>query len=210
MTKNVISIINYKAGNAPSVSNALRYLNIPCRFVSTPGQLEKSQKLILPGVGSAKATMNSLGEMDLIGVLKKKVLNEKTPFLGICIGHQILFDHSEEGNTGCLGWLKGKVVKFDKKKVRVPHIGWNEVKFSKKHRLISGLQDSEFFYFVNSYYVVPDNKEIVFGETKYGVDFCSALLWRNILSTQFHVEKSGPVGLRLLKNFAEMDQGKLC
>ena len=206
----MVSIINYKAGNAPSVSNGLRYLNIPCRFVSTPDQLDKSEKLILPGVGSAKTTMDSLRETDLIEVLENKVLNEKTPFLGICIGHQILFDYSEEGNTRCLGWLKGKVVKFDKTKVRVPHIGWNQVKFKKKDRLISGLQNSEFFYFVNSYYVVPDNKEIVFGQTQYGVDFCSALLWKNIVSTQFHVEKSGPVGLKLLKNFTEMDKQELC
>lgn len=201
----MVSIINYKAGNAPSVSNALRHLNIPCRLVSTPDQLGNSDKLVLPGVGSAKATMDSLREMHLIEVLEKKVLSEKTPFLGICIGHQILFDHSEEGNTRCLGWLKGKVVKFDKTKVRVPILGWNEVKFNKKHQLISGLRNSEFFYFVNSYYVVPDNKEIVFGQTQYGVDFCSALIRKNIVSTQFHVEKSGPVGLRLLKNFAEMD-----
>lgn len=210
MGKDMVSIINYKAGNAPSVSNALRYLNIPCRFVSTPDQLEESEKLILPGVGSAKATMDSLKKMDLIEVLEKKVLNGRTPFLGICIGHQILFDHSQEGNTSCLGWLKGKVVRFDKKKVRVPHIGWNEVKFNKKPRLVSGLENSEFFYFVNSYYVVPDNEEIVFGESHYGVEFCAALVWKNIVSTQFHVEKSGPVGLRLLKNFAEMDKQKLC
>lgn len=116
----MVSIINYKAGNAPSVSNALRHLNIPCRLISTPDQLGNSDKLVLPGVGSAKATMDSLREMHLIEVLEKKVLSEKTPFLGICIGHQILFDHSEEGNTRCLGWLKGKVVKFDKTKVRVP------------------------------------------------------------------------------------------
>jgi len=210
MEKNVVSIINYRAGNAPSVSNALRYLNVPCRFVSTPDQLEKSEKLILPGVGSAKATMESLKEKDLIEVLEKKVLGEETPFLGICIGHQILFDHSEEGNTRCLGWLKGNVAKFDKKEVRVPHIGWNEVKFNEKHGLISGLQNSGFFYFVNSYYVVPDNKEIVFGQTQYGLEFCSALLWKNIVSTQFHVEKSGPVGLRLLKNFAQLDKQELC
>ena len=206
----MVSIINYKAGNAPSVSNALRYLGIPCRFVSTPDQLRESEKLILPGVGSANATMNSLKEMDLIDVLQKKVLSERIPFLGICIGHQILLDYSEEGNTKCLGWLKGKVVRFDKKKVRVPHIGWNEVRFIKKHRLVSGLENSEFFYFVNSYYVVPNNKEIVFGQTQYEVEFCSALIWNNIISTQFHVEKSGPVGLRMLRNFAELDKQELC
>ena len=206
----MVSIINYKAGNAPSVSNALKYLNIRCRFVSTPDQLEKSEKLILPGVGSAKATMDSLREMDLIEVLEKRVLSERIPFLGICIGHQILFDYSEEGNTKCLGWLKGRVIRFNKEKVRVPHIGWNEVKFNEKHRLVSGLETSEFFYFVNSYYVVPDSKEIVFGQTQYEVEFCSALIWKNIISTQFHIEKSGPVGLRLLKNFAELDKQELC
>ncbi len=206
----MVSIINYKAGNAPSVSNALKYLNIRCRFVSTPDQLEKSEKLILPGVGSAKATMDSLREMDLIEVLEKRVLSERIPFLGICIGHQILFDYSEEGNTKCLGWLKGRVIRFNKEKVRVPHIGWNEVKFNEKHRLVSGLETSEFFYFVNSYYVGPVSKEIVFGQTQYEVEFCSALIWKNIISTQFHIEKSGPVGLRLLKNFAELDKQELC
>ncbi len=210
MKKNVVSIINYKAGNAPSVSNALRYLDIACRFVSTPDQLEESEKLILPGVGSAKATMYSLKEMDLVDVLEKKVLTERIPFLGICVGHQILFDHSEEGNTKCLGWLKGRVIRFNKEKVRLPHIGWNEVKFNKNHRLVSGLETSEFFYFVNSYYVVPDSKVIVFGQTQYEVEFCSALIWKNIVSTQFHIEKSGPIGLRLLKNFAELDKQELC
>ena len=206
----MVSIINHKAGNAPSVSNALRHLDIPCRFVSTPDQLEESEKLILPGVGSAKATMDSLRDMDVIDVLEKKVLDERIPFLGICIGHQILFDYSEEGNTKCLGWLKGKVVRFNKEKVRVPHIGWNEVKFNKKHRLVSGLKNSEFFYFVNSYYIIPDDGDIVFGQTQYGVEFCSALIWKNIISTQFHVEKSGPVGLRLLRNFSQLDKQELC
>ncbi len=206
----MVSIINYKAGNAPSVSNALRYLNIRCRFVSTPDQLEESEKLIPPGVGSAKATMDSLRDMDVIDVLEKKVLDERIPFLGICIGHQILFDYSQEGNTKCLGWLKGKVVRFNKEKVRVPHIGWNEVKFNKKHRLVSGLKNSQFFYFVNSYYIIPDDGDIVFGQTHYGVEFCSALIWRNIISTQFHVEKSGPVGLRLLRNFSQLDKQELC
>jgi len=158
--------------------------------------------IILPGVGSAQATIDSLKEINLIGVLEDKVLNKGTPFLGICIGLQILFERSEEGNAKCLGWLSGKVKKFPEQNVRVPQMGWNEVTFVKENPILDGLNKSEFFYFVNSYYVVPEDKDIVLAKTYYGLEFCSMIAYKNIFAAQFHIEKSGEIGLRLLKNFA--------
>lgn len=206
----MIGVINYKAGNAPSVLNALHKLNIPSSLVSSPEDIGMATGIILPGVGSAKATMDSLKEMGFPGVLEEKVLKEGVPFLGICIGLQVLFDYSEEGDTECLGWIPGTVRRFSDEKVRVPQIGWNEVKFVKNDIIITGLNSSEFFYFVNSYYVIPENENVVLAKTQYDVDFCSMIAHKNIYGAQFHAEKSGAVGLRLLKNFALMAEGKLC
>jgi len=201
----MIGVIDYKAGNAPSVLNALHYLNIEARLVSTPEELQPVKGLILPGVGSAPETMHSLYELGLVGALERKVLQEKTPFLGICIGMQILFEHSEEGDTPCLGWLRGKVKRFDDS-VRIPQIGWNETTFSRDDPILAGLSKKEFFYFVNSYYVVPECSDVILATTHYGVEFCSMVangnINGNIYATQFHAEKSGAVGLQLLKNFA--------
>ncbi|HHV50422.1 MAG TPA: imidazole glycerol phosphate synthase subunit HisH [Candidatus Avimonas sp.] len=198
----MIGIIDYKAGNAPSVLNACKKLHINAHLVSTPGQVEGCQGIILPGVGSAQATMDSLRESGLIDVMKEKVLDRGTPFLGICIGLQVLFEHSEEDDAECLGWLHGEVKRFPDTEVRVPQIGWNEVKFVSEHPVLSGLNESEYFYFVNSYYVVPNDKEVILAKTNYGLEFCSMIAHRNIIAAQFHLEKSGATGLRLLKNFA--------
>ncbi|NMB98504.1 MAG: imidazole glycerol phosphate synthase subunit HisH [Clostridiaceae bacterium] len=202
----MIGVIDYKAGNAPSVLNALQKLNIPSSLVSTPGEIEKSSGIILPGVGSAQATTDSLKELNILEVLEYKITKDNTPFLGICIGLQILFEYSEEGNVKCLGWLPGYVKKFDTQKVRVPQIGWNEVKFRRKHPILTSVEASEFFYFVNSYYVKPDNENIILGTTVYDVEFCSMIAYKNIFATQFHTEKSGEVGLTLLRNFAALNQ----
>lgn len=206
----MIGIIDYKAGNAPSVLNALQKLNIDSHLVSTPEQVEASTGIILPGVGSAQATMDSLKEFNLISTLEKKVLNNGAPFLGICVGLQVLFEHSEEGDAQCLGWLSGKVKKFPDQKVRVPQIGWNEAVFVKEHSIITGLNKTEFFYFVNSYYVVPKDEDIILAKTQYGLEFCSMVAYKNIFAAQFHIEKSGTIGLRLLKNFALKVGGSLC
>lgn len=205
----MIGIIDYKAGNAPSVLNALSKNNISATLVSTKEQINHISALILPGVGSAGATIKSLDEMNLTAILDEKVNKEGIPFLGICVGLQILFDYSEEDDTKCLSWIPGIVRHFPEKTVRVPQIGWNKVDFKLQDPILSGIEASEYFYFVNSYYVLPENKEIVIATSDYGIEFCSMIKYNNITATQFHLEKSGAVGLMLLKNFAKQG-GFLC
>ncbi|NLB37117.1 MAG: imidazole glycerol phosphate synthase subunit HisH [Clostridiales bacterium] len=206
----MIGIIDYKAGNAPSVLNALHSLSIPSSLVSSSDDIEKSKGIILPGVGSAKATMESLKEMGCLETIEKKVLRDETPFLGICVGLQVLFEHSEEGDADCLGWLPGTVKRFPEDNVRVPQIGWNKARFIKNHTILSGLNTSEFFYFVNSYYVAPQNNIDILAMTEYGIEFCSMVARKNIFASQFHIEKSGATGLKLLRNFAHLAGGELC
>ena len=198
----MIGIIDYRVGNAPSVLNALCSLNIDSCLVSSPGQVEKCTGIILPGVGSAQATMDSLAEIGLIRVLEDKVLNKGLPFLGICIGLQVLFEYSEEGDAKCLGWFPGIVKRFPDQLVRVPQIGWNEARFLDKHPVLADLGKGEFFYFVNSFYVVPEKEDIMLAKTWYGVEFCYMIAYKNIIAAQFHLKKSGARGLKLLKNFA--------
>ena len=198
-----IGIINYKAGNAKSVQNALNKLKIASTFVSSEEEFKDCTHLILPGVGSAAATMESLDASNLLRPLQHTVLVEKRPFLGICIGLQVLFEHSQEGDTVCFGWLKGRVEKFDETSIKVPQIGWNKVVFSDpNHPLVSGIEN-DYFYFVNSYYVIPHKEDIIFGSTDYGHNFCASIIKENIFATQFHVEKSGAAGLTILENFSK-------
>lgn len=194
----VIKIIDYKAGNAPSVMHAISHLGYKAEFARNPEALEDATHIILPGVGSARATMDSLHELGLIDALNEAVIQEKVPFLGICVGVQILFDHSEEEDTACLGWLQGRVVKFDSKKVRVPQMGWNKVNFVQKAQCQA---DDDFFYFVNSYYAKPENESDIWGTAEYNDTFTAAVCKENIFGTQFHIEKSGEAGLRLLDRF---------
>ncbi|MCL1862912.1 MAG: imidazole glycerol phosphate synthase subunit HisH [Defluviitaleaceae bacterium] len=189
----MIKIIDYKAGNAPSVKHAVTHLGIDAQFARSAVDLLDATHIILPGVGSAKATMDSLEEMQMLPMLEKLVLQEKKPFLGICVGLQMLFEYSEEGDQKCFGWLKGNVRRFDRDSVRVPQMGWNEVNF------IDG--DSGFFYFVNSYYATPFDPDDIWATTDYGGTFASAVRRGNIHGMQFHVEKSGEAGLALLRRF---------
>lgn len=203
----MIGVIDYKAGNAPSVFNALKRIGRDGVMVRTGSELAHLDGIILPGVGSAGATMESLRETGILSVLEKKVLEEKIPFLGICIGMQILFEHSEEGNVDCLGWLKGNVVRFDSAHVRVPQMGWNEVRFCREHPLLTDMGTNGHFYYVNSYHVVPENKEDVLAVTDYDGEFCCMVQRENIMAAQFHIEKSGPLGLNMLKNFVNYAEG---
>jgi glutamine amidotransferase len=194
----LIKIIDYKAGNAPSVLHAVTHLGYEAAFVRQPQDIAEATHIILPGVGSARATMDSLREMELVNALEKAVFQKKVLFLGICVGLQILFEHSEEENTDCLGWLKGRVVKFDVSKVRVPQMGWNRVRFLKN---VPGEMQEDFFYFVNSYHAKPENESDLWGTADYNGQFTAAVCRDNIYATQFHAEKSGRAGLALLKNF---------
>lgn len=201
--KKVIGIIDYKAGNGPSVLSAVTHLGYRAELVNRPERLLEMSHIIMPGVGSAGATMESLKELGLTEAIKNAVLENKVPFLGVCVGMQILFDYSEEEDTDCLGFLPGRVVRFDRKKVRVPQMGWNKVRFFAD----AGYKAADdYFYFVNSYYAVPDNKDHIWGIAEYDGPFAAAVCKDNIFGTQFHIEKSGEAGLKLLNGFLSMER----
>ncbi len=195
----MIAIIDYLAGNAPSVLSAVKHLGYEGRLVSDSKQLDGATRIILPGVGSAGATMKSLNDAGFIEPLTELVHNNKIPFLGVCVGMQILFEHSQEEDAECLGWLKGNAIRFDHDGLRVPQMGWNLVEFKKNVPFVAV---DDYFYFVNSYHVCPD-EDVSWGVTEYGAAFTSAVNKNNIYGTQFHIEKSGPAGLGLLKGFIE-------
>jgi glutamine amidotransferase len=200
----MIDVIDYRAGNSPSVIYALERLGVSCRLVAKPEEVAESERLILPGVGAAAATLDSLRESDLLDALTQRVQRDQAPFLGICIGLQVLFEHSEEGDTSCLGWLPGRVRRFPADR-RVPQIGWNEVRFTRSHPVTADLPDRGHFYFVNSYYADPGDTEDALGRTEYGVEFASVVARGNLVATQFHAEKSGRLGLQVLERFAAWD-----
>jgi glutamine amidotransferase len=197
----MIGVIDYRAGNAPSVGYALERLGIEHRLVATAAELDECDRLILPGVGAARATLDSLGGSGLIEALSERVHGDGIPFLGICIGLQVLFEHSAEGDVAGLGWIPGSVRRFADD-LRVPQIGWNSVGLRRSHPVTADFPDGGYAYFVNSYYAVPADSRDVLGETGYGIDFCSIVAHANIVATQFHAEKSGELGLRILSGFA--------
>ena len=201
----MVKIIDYKAGNAPSVLRAVTRLGCEANLTRNPDELADATHIILPGVGSAKATMDSLRDMGFIKAMEDAVLERKTLFLGVCVGLQILFEHSEEENADCLGWFKGNVVKFDVSKVRVPQMGWNQVEFTKDVRFTT---ETDYFYFVNSYYAKPENRSDIWGTAEYNGLFTAAVCRDNIYAAQFHIEKSGEAGLKLLDGFLSLKKGE--
>ena len=201
MSEPVIHVVDYRAGNAPSVMFALERIGVSCRLASTAADLDGAERIVLPGVGAARATLDSLRDSGLVEPLTERVLGAKVPFLGICIGLQVLFDHSEEGDVDALGWIPGQVRRFADTQ-RVPQIGWNEVRPAREHPLWVAVPRPAYCYFVNSYHAVPDDRTDVLATTEYGVEFCSMAARGNIAATQFHAEKSGQLGLQLLTNFA--------
>ncbi len=199
----MIAIIDYEGGNLTSVQRAVRRVGHEAVITRDPLEIEKASRLIFPGVGAAGAAMDVLNRAGLTGVVKTQVLEKKKPFLAICIGIQILFGHSEEDDTPCLGILPGVVRRFPgtDPSLKIPQIGWNQVRQVRPHPLFAGVPQDAEFYFVNSYYCVPDDPAVVAGETEYGLRFASAVTKDNLFATQFHLEKSGPAGLRMLQNF---------
>jgi imidazole glycerol-phosphate synthase subunit HisH len=206
-----ITIVDYKAGNLTSVARALEHLGHDWEITDKPERILGAERVVLPGVGAAGATMDALKGLGLEAALRNYVMAGKL-FLGICIGIQVLFDYSEEDRSRCLGIIPGRVVRYpssiDGKRVKVPQIGWNRVHQVRRHQLFAGVPDDTHFYFVNSYYPVPDDPTATIADCDYGVTFTAAIAWRNVLATQFHLEKSGPAGLRLLGNFCELEFDK--
>ncbi len=196
----MIVVIDYGIGNTGSVVNALDKLGIKNRISSDPGVIKKAKGLILPGVGAAGQGMENLKKRNLDKLIINQLKLGK-PFLGICLGMQLLFEKSEEGNASCLGIFKGVVKKF-KNERKIPQIGWNNVGIRNYElRIMEKIKDNSYFYFVNSYYCKPDDKSIIVGKTTYGETFASVVAKDNVVGVQFHPEKSGAIGFQLLKNF---------
>ncbi|MDK1030593.1 MAG: imidazole glycerol phosphate synthase subunit HisH [Planctomycetia bacterium] len=197
----MITIVDYKAGNVTSVLRAIQHLGFEGRISARCEDILSSQRVIFPGVGAAGATMDELRRSGLADALLE-FHNGGRPMLGICIGIQIIFEESEEDGARCLGMLKGRVRRFPPDAgLKVPQIGWNQVNRRSDHPLFDGVTDGAEFYFVNSYYAEPEDKDIVLATTVYGVEFASMVVSGNLVATQFHLEKSGKVGLAMLKNF---------
>lgn len=197
----MIAIIDYDMGNLKSVSKAFTQIGANACVTRDPKKIKEAQKIVLPGVGAFSKCMENLANYGLIEFLKDEIKRGKK-FLGICLGFQLLFDESEEfGPSKGLGILPGKVKRFQGK-VKVPHIGWNQIRQKKKSILFKEISDESFFYFVHSYYVVPQDPQLIASETDYGISFCSSIEKDNILACQFHPEKSQRLGLKILENFA--------
>ncbi len=198
----MIALVDYDAGNLASVGNLLTKLGYEWISSDDPVVLKKSTLLILPGVGAAGSGMASLRRKNLDVFLREQIAGGK-PFLGICLGMQLLFERSEENNTQCLGILSGTVKKLRAEKI-VPQIGWNEV--SIKQQVVSSkdtfraIPNNSYFYFVNSYYCAPEDQSIIAAQTTYGETFASVIVKNNIIATQFHPEKSSSAGFQLLQN----------
>jgi glutamine amidotransferase len=200
----MITIIDYNAGNIRSVLRACAEAGAKAITTSDPKVVAKAEKIIFPGVGAAPSAMEYLKKTGLDTALKN-AFKAGIPILGICLGAQIVLESSEEGNQKCLGLVPGKTVRFrlKDKLLKIPHMGWNEVKAVKPHPLLEGIKAGDEFYFVHSFYPQPAEKKNVYAVADYGGDFCCALGYKNIFATQFHPEKSGRLGLEMLERFAK-------
>ena len=199
----MITIVDYGAGNLRSVVNAINKLGYQPKITNSPDEILNAQVVILPGVGAAADTMKNLNALGLASSIRQFIA-EGRPFLGVCLGLQILLTGSEEGGWHeCLGIIPGRVRRMPAG-LKVPHMGWNQVKQRLSHSVFNGVPDEANFYFVHSYYVEPDDSSLVVGETYYGVPICSVLARDNLVATQFHPEKSGEPGLRMYDNFIKL------
>lgn len=199
----MIAIIDYGAGNIQSVKNALDYLKVKNKITDKAKDILEADKVIFPGVGAFGDVMKALDKKGLTDSVKKAI--KEKHYLGICLGLQVLFEASEEspGVKG-LGIFKGDVKKFKSKTLKIPQIGWNSIKINKKNKILANIKDNSYFYFVHSYFVDPGDKEIILTKTDYGGEFVSGIAKDNVIGIQFHPERSGEVGLQLLKNFVDI------
>jgi len=196
-----ICILDYGSGNVGSISNLLKYLKYDSVISNNIEEIKNASHVILPGVGSFGSSMSKINEKIPINILKHEIVQKGKPFLGICVGMQVLTESGfENGNYKGLGWIKGTVRKLEAKNLPLPHIGWNNIRVSINNLLTKNLEDIDDFYFVHSYHCEIDNKYII-SNTTYGQTFCSMLNYNNIYGVQFHPEKSQKAGLKIIKNF---------
>lgn len=206
----MIAIIDYQMGNLRSVQKAFERVGFEATITDRPGDLEQASAVVLPGVGAFRDAIAQIRSRDLVEPIKD-VIDSGKPFLGICLGLQMLFDVSyEDGTYEGLGILPGEVVRFKlPPEYKVPHMGWNEVSFRHRPPIFAGIEEGSHFYFVHSYYVVPKESDIIAIEANYPEPFCAAVWKDNLVATQFHPEKSQADGLQVLKNFAELTQANV-
>ncbi len=196
----MLLLVDYGMGNLRSVSKALEKVGFSVKVSSDPEEVKKAEVLVLPGVGAFRDAMENLKKLGLLKEILRHIEKGK-PYMGICLGLQLLFERSYEfGETEGFGVLEGEVLLLPPK-VKVPHIGWNQLWKQKPSDLLNGIKEGEYFYFVHSYHVVPKRQDIVLTTTDYGIDFVSSIEYENIFAVQFHPEKSQKAGLRLLENF---------
>ena len=205
----MIAIIDYKAGNLTSVKRALDSLGQNSIITRDFSEVVNAERVIFPGVGAAGTAINDLKKENLDNALLESFSSGK-PILGICLGTQIIMDMSRENNTRCLGIIRGETKRFpgnlsdqDGKKLKIPHMGWNGIKLKSQHPVFEGLEEDSEFYFVHSYYPSPIEPDQILGETTYGITFTSVLMKKNLVAMQFHPEKSGKPGLKILENFCK-------
>lgn len=201
-----VRIVDYDAGNLKSVELAVRRLGLSPRITNDPDEVRTAERVIFPGVGAAGSAVRRIRELGLAEALRDYVATGR-PILGICLGTQIVFEYSEEQDTSCLGLLPGRVIRFPEPlsengaRLKVPQMGWNAVEFVAAHAVWEGVSSGSEFYFVHSYRPVPARDSLMIGRTRYGLDFASAVADRNLVAFQFHPERSGEVGLKVLNNF---------
>jgi imidazole glycerol-phosphate synthase subunit HisH len=207
----MIAIIDYKAGNLTSVKRALDHLGQEAVITNDYEKVIRSERVIFPGVGAAGTAIADLKKQNLDKALLRS-LTDKKPILGICLGTHIIMERSQENNTRCLGMVKGEVRRFPEdlkdsegRRLKVPHMGWNSIELRRSHPLFDGIVHENEFYFVHSYYPAPSNSENVLAETSYGITFASVITLGNFVAMQFHPEKSGNPGLKILENFCNWD-----
>jgi glutamine amidotransferase len=200
----MITIVDYDAGNLTSVKRALDFLGIENRITPNPELVSRAGRIIFPGVGRAQTAMRILHERGLDEALQD-AFTKGIPIMGICLGAQVALSRSEEDDTPCLGFIPGRCPRFalNDPGLKIPHMGWNQVRVTKEHFVLKDLKPGDEFYFVHSYYPQPDDESQIYATAEYETVFPVAIGKDNLFATQFHPEKSGPVGLNLLKNFTE-------
>ena len=214
LSSNKIVILDYNMGNLRSVQKAFEKFGCDAIVTNNHDTIKNADKIVLPGVGAFKDGMKHLEELGLIDILNREVIINKKPFLGVCLGMQLIANKSyENGETNGLGWVDAEVIKFDfsnsSKKLKIPHVGWNNVNFKNKNILLNAVPDNSDFYFVHSYYL-HTQEDIVTSTTDYGFDFVSSVNKNNIYAFQFHPEKSQKVGLKILENFINLGMDNSC